>query len=184
MKKLIVSIIGSIYIFILFSQPVFAENVAGSSGNLNGDKASMEKKKDFDLKVKKVKTFLESYDSPLVPFAKTFVTEAENNGLDWKLVVSISGVESTFGKQIPAGSFNGWGWGIPTGASSGLGFKDWNDGIATVSKGLKEKYFDKGLNDLPKIMAVYAPPSHSWAGNVQFFMDKLDAVSLTPELSI
>ena len=32
------------------------------------------------------------------------------NGLDYRLVPAISGVESTFGKHIPDNSYNAYGW--------------------------------------------------------------------------
>src|SRR5258706_9253508 len=125
MKKLYSFIIFALVILALPACPVFAAEEAGQAATLAFHQATLEP----DVRVTRLHSFLQSYDSPLADEAKTFIQEADKNNLDWKLVAAISGVESTFGKQIPPGSYNGWGWGIPTGAQSGIGFKDWGDGI-------------------------------------------------------
>src|ERR1035437_9299144 len=61
-----------------------------------------------DSRVRILREFLEKYNSPLVSYASTFVENADKYNLDWKLVAAISGVESTFGREIPNNSFNGW----------------------------------------------------------------------------
>jgi len=185
MKKIIYFAIGLIAITIIFVSAVSAEDaVAGSSGSINVDNSLALKIREKEIKIKKIEAFLKSYNSPLESYASSFVDKAEEYNIDWKLVVSILGVESTFGKNIPVNSYNGWGWGIPTGASSGLGFKDWKDGIDQVSKGLREKYIERELDTVYKMGHVYAPPSKTWAGNVNLFMDKLEATVVVPELSI
>jgi hypothetical protein len=78
-------------------------------------------------------------------------------------------VESTFGKQIPSYSYNAYGWN-----NGNFRFKSWEDSIEIVSKALREKYFDRGLNTPYKIGPVYAPPSKTWASKVSFFMQKIE----------
>ena len=95
-------------------------------------------------------------------------------GLDWKLVAAISGVESGFGKVLPSGSHNAWGWGIPTGSSGGIKFASWEEGIATVSHGLKTKYVNRGAHTIDQIGSIYAA-SPAWPGKVRFFMNKIHA---------
>ncbi|HUD19151.1 MAG TPA: hypothetical protein VMR81_01800 [Patescibacteria group bacterium] len=126
-----------------------------------------------DPRIPFLQSFLRSYNSPLESDAATFIHEADKNGLDWRLVVAISGVESTFGQSVPPGSYNAWGWGIPTGADSGVGFSNWKDGIATVSYGLKHNYMDKGEITLDAIGQTYAA-SGAWSGHVQYFIDKIN----------
>ena len=61
-------------------------------------------------KAEKIDTLLEKYKSPLVGYGMKFVTEAEKHDIDWRLLVAISGRESTFGihscHKAPALSFH------------------------------------------------------------------------------
>ena len=128
-----------------------------------------------DSRIVGMKKFLVDYHSPMSPYAETFITEADRYGLDWRLVASISGVESAFGNLIPLGSNNGWGWrGGPNGAYSM--FTSWNDGIKTVTRGLALGY---GTTLTPfDIESTYCPPcganpAHLWANGVTNFMNEL-----------
>ena len=49
-----------------------------------------------DNRAKILQSYLEQYNSPLADHAETFIKEADANHMDWKMVVAISGVESTF----------------------------------------------------------------------------------------
>ncbi len=122
-----------------------------------------------DERVTKLEAYFAKHNSPLKPYARDFVYYADTYGLDWKLVPAISGVESTFGKHIPANSFNAYGW-----ANGDYKFTSWPNSIEHVSRTLRTKYYDRGLDTIPEIAHVYAPPSTTWAHNVQFFMDKIE----------
>jgi len=144
-----------------------AEISAGSSAALLKPVA-----KTPDSRAKILREFLGQYDSPLVTFASDFVEIADKYNFDWKLVAAISGVESTFGQQIPYDSFNGWGWGIY--GDNVIRFSSWKDGIETVSEGLKSNYIDKwGAKDVWEIGRIYAD-SPTWAQRVNYFMKKID----------
>lgn len=127
-----------------------------------------------DERVDKLRAYLMAHDSPLTDEASHFIAEADRLGLDWKLVAAISGVESTFGKHTPPGSYNGWGWGIPTGAQSGIAFSNWKEGITAVSEGLKNRYINRGAISIEQIGRIYAA-SPRWAGNVRFFLNQIEA---------
>jgi len=128
----------------------------------------------IDNRVERLETFLEHYNSPVSEYAHVFIDEADKNNLDWRFVASIAGLESTFCQHIPSGSFNCWGWGIPTGAQSGIAFDTFAHGVATVSQGLRQKYFNRGLITVEQIGRVYAA-SPTWAIRVRYFMDQLDS---------
>jgi hypothetical protein len=149
---------------------IFAASEAGTAATLAFHQADTS-----DTRVERLRAFLASYDSPLTSEAETFVAEADKNNLDWKLVAAIAGVESTFGKEIPAGSYNGWGWGIPTGAQDGVHFNSWADGIAQVSEGLRQNYINRGSKDIYDIGWMYAANGNSWATHVRYFIDQLEA---------
>lgn len=155
----------------LFTLPVgrvYAVPVADAAASL------VVSERQADWRVAKLEAFLSSHGSPMTAQASVFVSEADRLNLDWRLVAAIAGVESTFGKHVPGGSYNGWGWGIPTGARSGVGFENWEHGITTVSEGLKTRYVDRGAVTVEQIGRIYAA-SPRWAGNVRFFIAKIDA---------
>lgn len=172
--------------FLLFFATVSAveakEKIAGNSGELTIEESG----KSSDIRVEKLKFYLEKHNSPLAPHAEYFVKTADKYelGENWSIVAAIAGVESTFGKFTPKNSYNAWGWGIPTGARSGIGFDDWEDGIETVTAGLKTKYINRGADTLPEMQRIYAPPSKTWARNVQFFMDKIEETEVPRELAL
>ena len=170
-QKVFITLIFILAFLSLTARPVFAADVAGSAAEL----AYHTPVAVPDGRVARLQAFLATYNSPLADEAKTFIEEADRNNLDWKLVAAIAGVESTFGKQIPTGSFNAWGWGIPTGAQSGIGFQSWGEGIATVSEGLAKNYFGRGAKNLYDVGWIYAANGNSWGNHVTFFIDKITA---------
>ena len=168
-KKLIVSVLFSLIIgaFAPASAVRAAELEAGSAADLAINRTQP------DERIEKLKSFLASHDSPLVDAAGHFVAEADRLNLDWKLVAAIAGVESTFGKHIPANSYNGWGWGVFTGMADGIHFKDWEDGITQVSEGLRYNYVDRGAETIEAIGRIYAA-SPTWSQKVRFFLTKIE----------
>lgn len=130
-----------------------------------------------DERIDALRAYLSAHNSPLADESAHFVVEADRLGLDWKLVAAIAGTESTFGKHVPEGSYNAWGWGIPTDAQSGIAFANWKKGITTVSEGLKYRYVDRGATSVEGIGRIYAA-SPRWAGNVRFFLNQIE--SFTP----
>jgi len=133
--------------------------------------------------VEQLRSFLASHNSPLAGDAQAFIDEAERNNLDWRLVAAIAGAESTFGKHIPTGSNNAWGWGVFTGTQSGFNFKDWAEGIAVVSEGLRKNYLDRGASTIYDIGWIYAANGNSWGSHVQFFINQIESfVPSTPDL--
>ena len=168
MNKLFICLFLFVIITLSNSKDAYAAEIsAGSSAALLKPVA-----KAPDSRVKILKEFLGQYDSPLVPFAASFIEIANKYNLDWKLVAAISGVESTFGREIPFESFNGWGWGIYD--NNVIRFSSWEEGIETVSEGLKTNYIDKwGTKDVYEIGRFYAA-SPTWAQRVDYLMNKIE----------
>jgi hypothetical protein len=130
-----------------------------------------------DTRVIAMQKFLFDYNSPMYPSAKAFITEADKYGLDWRLVASISGVESAFGNLIPRGTHNAWGWrGINKNPDGWSLFSSWDAGIAEVTRGLAQGY---GIHLTPfQIEPYYCPPcglnpAHAWANGVTRYMREL-----------
>ena len=147
--------------------PVFAKTEAEGAAQLSIHAETQDSRAD------QLEAYLAAHQSPVTDQASHFVAEADRLGLDWKLVPAILGVESTFGRFIPTGSYNGWGWGIFTGAQDGVHFKNWADGITQVSEGLRHNYVDRGAQSIEQIGRIYAA-SPRWAGNIRFFMSQIE----------
>ena len=126
--------------------------------------------KKIDIETEILTNYLAKYNSPMKDHAQDFVDAAKTYNVDWKLVPSIAGVESTFGKFIPGG-YNAWGWGVY--GTQAIYFDSWRDGIFTVTKGLKENYINKGLTDPFAMNRIYAA-SPAWGGHVSFFLSDLE----------
>jgi hypothetical protein len=169
MFKKIGLILFLIAFFLSNADTVSAENfVVSASASLNT--TQRQEKEVFDLRVFKLTMFLKKYDSPLEPYASYIIQKADEYSLDWRLVAAISGVESTFGKNMPRNSYNAYGW-----ANGVYKFRSWEESLEIVSKTLREKYINRGADSVEKIGRIYAPPSKTWAGKVKYFMNKIDS---------
>ncbi len=137
---------------------------------------TLENKSGSDFRVKILKEYLIKHDSPLADNAGDFIYYADKYNLDWRLVAAISGVESTFGIAIPPSSYNGWGWGVY--GDNVIRFNSWQDGIKTVSQGLRERYIDKwGGKDIYQIGSMYAS-SPVWASHVEYYINDIQTFAL------
>lgn len=175
-------------LFSLFSLTKYSHNEKGSvlginAINLSGVKVFASLPTDLtttygyavasDAREEILKQYLTYYKSPLVPYVKNIIEEADKNELDFRLIVAIAQKESNLCKIIPPETFNCWGWGIHSKGT--LGFSSYEEGIETVSKGLKENYIDKGYKTIEDIMSKYTPLSNgSWAMGVNQFMSEME----------
>ena len=126
-----------------------------------------------DARPQIVGKYLERYNSPLIPYANLTVQTADQYSLDFRLITAIAQQESNLCKIIPPGSYNCWGWGITSVGT--LGFDSYEEGIKTVSKGLRDNYLNKGYSTVEEIMSKYTPLSNgSWAYGVGSFMDEME----------
>ncbi len=171
MNKLLKILISSIFLLLISAGKVSADMVVvGSSAQLRTSMVD----KEADIREITLRHFLNEHNSPLADYSDVFIKFADEYDLDWRLVPAITGVESTFGKRIPANSYNAYGW-----ANGKYSFKSWEESIEIVSKALREKYIDRGAESIDEIARRYAPPSNSWAWKVRYFMNKIDLLPLT-----
>ncbi len=126
-----------------------------------------------DARPEIVKEYLKANKSPLEPYADFIVQTADKYKLDFRLITAIAQKESGLCRVIPEGSYNCWGWGIHSKGT--LGFDSFEEGIETVSKGLREKYLDLGYITPEEIMKKYAhPDSTTWSDGVNLFMSQME----------
>lgn len=153
--------------------PVFAaEKISESSAYIDMDTAEITL---TDMRRYILEKFLRRYNSPLAQHAQLIIEQADANEIPWTLLVAISGVESTFCKAHPKGSHNCWGWN-----NGNYSFSDYRHAIKLISRKLKTKYYDRGLDTVHKIGKVYAPPTNSWSKKVTFFMKSIEDTDITP----
>lgn len=165
------------FLFIFFVAIVFLSVMATpvfSQTPLSGADSAMLKSNFIpeDNRVEALSAFLEKYNSPLAGYAREFVDAADAYDIDWRLVPAITGVESTFGKQVPKGSFNAYGWN-----NGAWKFNSWTDSIWYVTGQLRTRYIDNGAISLGQIGPIYAPPSRTWAWKVRYFMNQIEVTN-------
>jgi len=133
-----------------------------------------------DYRVQKLANFFASQNSPLVYYAPDFVYYADQNGLDYRLLPAISGMESTFAKNYIQGTFNAYGWG-----QGSIPFSSWQDGIAKVTAGLRANYVNRGATTIEQIGKIYCPPTYEhWSSGVRLFMNQIENIGFSPNLTV
>lgn len=120
-----------------------------------------------DGRAQAIEQLLARYHSPLQGLGSEFVQVADRDGYDWRLLVSISGIESSFGLHQLNYNLFGWGGGRAP-------FSSFQDSIDQVSQGLAHGYIGRGLTTPQAIQPVYCPPNPAWAAHVSSFMAQLN----------
>jgi hypothetical protein len=120
-----------------------------------------------------IKNYLTEYNSPLVPFSYYIVNVADEFDVDFRLITAIARQESNLCRYVPENTYNCWGWGIHSRGT--LAFSSFEEGIRTVTEGLKRDYLSKGYNNPDEIMKKYTPLSDgSWANAVNQFLLEME----------
>lgn len=148
---------------ILFATSVDASTMtADSSATLKSRDG--ESAREYFIKKKTMQNILERRNSVLVDHVDSFIQGSMEYDLDPYLLVSISGLESSFAKAMIPGTYNAYGWG-----SGKIHFESWNDGIMTISRSLRENYYNKGADSVADVGRKYAA-SKTWSVRVESFM--------------
>ncbi len=119
-------------------------------------------------------SFLKKYDSPLQDNAVDFYEASKEYGIDYKVLVAISGVESTFAKNIASGSFNAWGYMC---SNTVCYFKSFREGIYKVAKTISRErayaeYRRTGqIYDLAKPYNYVSPDE--WTNKLNYFINRI-----------
>lgn len=116
-----------------------------------------------------IEKYLERKQSPLVGHGGDFVYYATRYGVDPVVIVSISGVESGYGKH-ECGAFNPFGYGVPC-----YNFASYTEAIKAVSRqigtskiGGYTKYRESG--DIQDLANVYnGGDREKWRKDVEYF---------------
>jgi len=102
-----------------------------------------------DTRLHALREFFKRFDCPAFHYAHEFLAAADRNALDWRLLPSISIVESTGGKQARNNNLFGWD-------SGKAKFATLADGIHAVGRRLAQSrlYRNKTLDEK---LAIYNP---------------------------
>lgn len=173
MGKFIVSILFFVIsVTLFFTTTVQADSVAGRSASIQPTliatpaTQSSEVKIPYALKRITIKKMLEKYNSPMAKDVDSFISACTTYKIDCYLLPSITGLESSFGQFTAPNTYNPFGWG-----GGYIQFKNWDEAIHTVAKGLRENYMNKGAESVEQIAPIYAA-SKTWAPRVRSFMEK------------
>ena len=156
--------------------PVYASEIDRFGYELNNTNEQwelinkeIESRKVDNEKVKKVRDFLKSRNSPLAVEAEYLVATADHFNIDYRLVAAISIIESSGGKHNYR-PYNAWGWG---GQGRAFVFKNFKEGIYTVSRGLS-RYYAGGADTPREIGKRYNPESwQEWSRKVDLVMKQM-----------
>lgn len=116
---------------------------------------------DHDPRLGRLIQFFDELNCPAKAFARDFLVAADKNDLDWRLLPSISVVESGGGKAALRNNMFGWN-------SARTGFRSTREGIYIVAGRLHDSKLYKG-KELNAVLATY---NHSaeWARLVKSVM--------------
>jgi len=106
-----------------------------------------------DERPDKINQYFESKGMPLAGTGETFVKEADEHKIDWRLLAAISVQESTGGKRMIPGTYNAFGWN-----SGHYTFESFEDAIAYISDKFESGKYYIG-KDSVGILKTYNPPS-------------------------
>jgi len=131
----------------------------------------------IDPRIEKVERFLKKYNSPMASEAKTFVIAGDVFKIDYKLLVAMAGVESTFGKHTPScAPFNPFGWKSYSSPCGFYRFQDFKESINHVAQRISSmpvygQFRESG--SLTELQQIYNGEEGSWTKNIIFFIEKL-----------
>ncbi len=117
-----------------------------------------------DPRLARIRAFFEKFDCPAWRYAAVFLEAADNYELDWRLLPSLSFVESTGGKATRNNNLFGWD-------SGRAQFPNASAGIHAVGYRLSHSrlYRDK---DLDGLLATYNP-DEEYATKVKSVMQRI-----------
>lgn len=120
--------------------------------------ASVVAKKDD--RAERLEKYFRINNSPFASYSVNFIEVADKYDLDWTLLPAIANLESQLGKQIPAYSYNSYGWN-----NGNYRFQSWSDANDQVALGLRTRYVPVGEVTAYRIGRMYAA-NPNWAARV------------------
>jgi hypothetical protein len=141
---------------------VFA-GIAVLPANLSREQAPGSKASDYqqDARLKTLRKFFGKTGCPAQKYSEVFLEAADRNDLDWRLLPSISFIESTGGKAAKNNNLFGWDSGHAEFVSPVAGIQEVGYRLSHSSL-----YRDKGVDE---ILSTYNPNA-DYADRVKYVM--------------
>lgn len=124
-----------------------------------------------------IDAWLRKKGSPLAGLGSSFVQSGSRYGVDPRLLVSISGAESSYGTYGPSQKIHN-----PFGMGPGINYQSYQAAIDAAAKNLGQNYIGKGLDTIPEIQQKWAPSganndptglNNNWVKNVSAAYESL-----------
>jgi hypothetical protein len=140
---------------------VFAGLVAAPAANPADSSALLPE----DTRLVRLQQFLEEKACPAQRFAQDFITAADRNSLDWRLLPSIALIESGGGKAYRNNNILGWG-------NGNFRFSSIREGIHEVARALATSplYRNKTLDEM---LRVFNPERSDYVSKVKTVMRQI-----------
>ena len=113
-----------------------------------------------DNRAERLENYFAAKTSPFAGKAENFVAVADKYDIDWTLLPAIANLESQLGEQVPAFSYNPYGWN-----NGNYRFGSWEAANEIVANGLRTRYAPTGIITPSRIGRMYAA-SPTWAVRV------------------
>jgi hypothetical protein len=145
--------------------------VLGIAAATTKDDQDVTKRKKLDLRETILRKFFSANHCPAERYAAVFVKEADNYGLDWRLLPSLSIVESGGGKHAQGNNLFGW-------ANGKAAFQSIGEAIHQVASSLAHGRSYRGKSLEGKLLA-YNPVRTDYRAMVTEIMRQ---ISPTPQV--
>lgn len=133
-------------------------------GSLHAERTPPAKWRKIDSRLERLKAFFGKLDCPAKDYSGDFIAAAEIYSLDWRLLPSISYLESTGGKTAKNNNLFGWNCGR-------TGFTSAAAGIHEVGRRLSRSRLYRFKN-LDQVLATYNP-TEGYAQRVKNVMQRI-----------
>jgi hypothetical protein len=129
---------------------VFAGMVSvPAPGSLHAERTPVPERRQADTRLDRLKEFFSKFNCPAKEYSTDFIAAADIYSLDWRLLPSISYVESTGGKTARNNNLFGWDCGRAEFASPSAGIHEVGRKLAR-----SRRYRAKSIDQL---LATYNP---------------------------
>lgn len=153
------------------------KNVLQKVARSERSKTLYNREKTRQTDIARVKAFFTRYKSPLQNYADVFVDDAYIYGIDYRVIPSISMVESTGCKYpAPGTDYNCWGFKSYSAPNGWWRFSGYRDGIHKVAQTLgTENYYAsfRQTKSIQELSENYNNGSQDWAQKVTWFINQL-----------
>ena len=155
-----------------------SRNILSSPTNIGAFGDVLAAVKGGDVRPVLIERFLARYNSPMIGMGEEFVSAADKNSLDWRLLPALAFQESNLGKKIPKGSYNPFGWTVYSGKNSGTYFDNWEQAINIVAARMKTNYIDQGFSTPETIVIRYTSSNNpTWVFAVRSAMEEISGTA-------